>query len=694
MQSSRVATPGDLDRPIRTALPSLARGAAGLARLGITTPREALWYLPFRYDDFSELRTLRELVSGEKQSARVKVDAVRVEPGFGRRPQRVIAQLSDESGGSAEAIWFGRRYVERRLRAGDEVIVSGKVTERGWRKQFTSPEFSPVGRESVHTARVVPVYHLAGNVTQKRLRELLARILEATLPSLDDPLTDAERGDLPPLAEALQTAHFPEDASDVPRALDRLAFDELLALQLGLSQARRARDELTAPAIRVTDADLAEIVGALPFTLTGDQSAAVESIAGDLASERPMRRMLQGDVGSGKTAVAAVALASAVRAGWQGALMAPTEILARQHHAGLAPLLDQLGVRAEFLSGSLTPKRKREIHDAIAGGMAEVVIGTHAVISEAVEFPRLGLAIVDEQHRFGVGQRAALQAKGAGREPHTLALTATPIPRTLALTVYGDLSISTIREMPPGRQPIRTEIRDRRAMPKIEEFLAAEAAEGRQSFVVAPLVVESETLEAASAEAEAERLQAALPDVRVALVHGQQRADVRDATMTAFAAGESDVLVATTVIEVGIDVPNASVMLIEDAERFGLAQLHQLRGRVGRGTHRSFCILLSDATDPLALERLEVVRGSLDGFHIAEEDLRLRGAGNLLGTRQSGLPPLKVASLFEPRHLRLAERARELADGLVAADPGLLRRPELARMQADFAPVAEEGDAA
>jgi ATP-dependent DNA helicase RecG len=694
MQSSRVATPGDLDRPIRTALPSLARGAAGLARLGITTPREALWYLPFRYDDFSELRTLRGLVSGEKQSARVKVDAVRVEPGFGRRPQRVIAQLSDESGGSAEAIWFGRRYVERRLRAGDEVIVSGKVTERGWRKQFTSPEFSPVGRESVHTARVVPVYHLAGNVTQKRLRELLARILEATLPSLDDPLTDAERGDLPPLAEALQTAHFPEDASDVPRALDRLAFDELLALQLGLSQARRARDELTAPAIRVTDADLAEIVGALPFTLTGDQSAAVESIAGDLASERPMRRMLQGDVGSGKTAVAAVALASAVRAGWQGALMAPTEILARQHHAGLASLLDQLGVRAEFLSGSLTPKRKREIHDAIAGGMAEVVIGTHAVISEAVEFPRLGLAIVDEQHRFGVGQRAALQAKGAGREPHTLALTATPIPRTLALTVYGDLSISTIREMPPGRQPIRTEIRDRRAMPKIEEFLAAEAAEGRQSFVVAPLVVESETLEAASAEAEAERLQAALPDVRVALVHGQQRADVRDATMTAFAAGESDVLVATTVIEVGIDVPNASVMLIEDAERFGLAQLHQLRGRVGRGTHRSFCILLSDATDPLALERLEVVRGSLDGFHIAEEDLRLRGAGNLLGTRQSGLPPLKVASLFEPRHLRLAERARELADGLVAADPGLLRRPELARMQADFAPVAEEGDAA
>ena len=691
MQSSRVVTPGDLDRPIRTALPWLARGASSLTRLGITTPREALWYLPFRYDDFSELRTLRDLVPDEKQSARVTVDIVRVEPGFGKRPQRVIAQLSDGDGGSAEAIWFGRRFVERRLQPGDELIVSGKVTQRGWRSQFTSPEFSPVGRDSVHTARVVPVYPLAGGVTQKRLRELLARILEATLQSVDDPLTDAERGNLPALDEALQTVHFPEDAADVPRALDRLAFDELLALQLGLAQARKARDDLTAPAIRVTDADLAEIIGALPFTLTGDQRAAVTAIAEDLASERPMRRLLQGDVGSGKTAVGAVALASAVRAGWQGALMAPTEILARQHHAGLAPLLDQLGVRSEFLSGSVSARRKREIHDAIAGGMAEVVIGTHAVISEAVEFARLGLAIVDEQHRFGVGQRAALQAKGAGGEPHTLALTATPIPRTLALTVYGDLSISTIREMPPGRQPIRTEIRDRRALPKIEAFLASEAAESRQSFVVAPLVVESEALEAASAEAEAERLQATLPDVKVALVHGQQRADLRDATMTAFAAGESDVLVATTVIEVGIDVPNASVMLIEDAERFGLAQLHQLRGRVGRGRHRSFCILLSDSTDPRALERLDVVRGSLDGFHIAEEDLRLRGAGNLLGTRQSGLPPLKVASLFEPRHLALAQRARDLADALVGA--GELR-PELARMQADFAPVEAEGDAA
>jgi ATP-dependent DNA helicase RecG len=693
MQSSRLLEAEDLDRPIRSVLPHLARGAGALAKLGITTPREALWYLPFRYDDFSDLRPLGQLVPDEKQSARVIVDAVRVEPGFGRRPQRVIAQLSDDTG-SAEAIWFGRRFVERRLSQGDAIIVSGKVTQRGWRPQFTSPEFSPVGHDSVHTARVVPVYHLSAGVTQKRLRELLARILEAVLPSVTDPLDTSERGDLMPLADALRTAHFPEAAGDVTDALDRLAFDELLALQLTLAQARQARESLRAPRIELPPGVQAEIVAALPFELTGDQAAAVEAVAADLASTRPMRRLLQGDVGSGKTAVAAVALASAVRGGWQAALMAPTEILARQHHTGLAPLLERLGVRAEFLSGSLAPARKREIHDAIAGGMAEVVIGTHAVISEAVEFPRLALAIVDEQHRFGVGQRAALQAKGTDGEPHLLALTATPIPRTLALTVYGDLSISTLRELPPGRQPIRTEIRDRRSLPKIEAFLAAEAVEGRQSFVVVPLVVESEALQAASADAEAARLRDALPDLRIGIVHGQQRAADRDATMTAFAAGEMDVLVATTVIEVGIDVPNASVMLVEDAERFGLAQLHQLRGRVGRGVHRSFCILLSDAGDELAHRRLEVVRGSTDGFAIAEADLELRGAGNLLGTRQSGLPPLRVASLFDRRHLVLAERARGLADELVRADPSLVARPAIARLQADFAAAETDGEAA
>jgi ATP-dependent DNA helicase RecG len=683
----------DLDLPIRSVVPELARGAATLSKLGIRTPRQALFYLPFRYDDFSNLRPLDRLEPDEKQSARVRVDTIRVEPGFGRRPQRVIAQLSDDSG-TAEAVWFGRRFVERRVQPGDELVVSGKVTMRGWRPQFSSPEFSPAGRDSVHTARVVPIYHLVAGVTQRRLREMLARILDRCLPAIDDPLGADERAGLPGLAAALRTAHFPEEADEVSAALDRLAFDELLALQLTLALSRLARDRLHAPRIAVTGAERDEIVAALPFELTGDQRLAVDEVVADLAADRPMRRLLQGDVGSGKTAVAAVALACAVRGGWQGALMAPTEILARQHHGGLAPLLERLGVRAEFLSGSLPAARKRAIHDAIAGGEAEVVIGTHAVISQAVSFPQLGLAVVDEQHRFGVTQRAALQAKGSEGEPHVLALTATPIPRTLALTVYGDLSISTLRESPPGRRPIRTEIRDRAALPKIEAFLATEAAEGRQSFVVVPLVAESEALQVASAEAEAERLRAAWPELRIGLVHGQQRADDRDATMQRFAAGEMDVLVATTVVEVGIDVPNASVMLVEDAERFGLAQLHQLRGRVGRGPHRSFCILVSDASDEVARRRLEVIRGSTDGFAIAEADLELRGAGNLLGTRQAGLPPLRVASLFEPRHLQLAERARVLADRLVSDEPSLSSRPALARLRADFVAREAEDDAA
>ena len=682
-----------LDLPIARAVPEVTRGAATLRKLDVYTPRQALFYLPFRYDDFSDLRPLGDLVADEKQSARARVTDVKVEPGIGRRPQRVIAQLADETG-SAEAIWFGRRFVERRLKAGDELVVSGKVVMRGWRPQFVSPDFSPAGAASIHTGRIVPVYPLVGGLTQRRVRELLARVLGRTLRAVQDPLHEDEREGLPGLAAALKAAHFPDDPGEVRPALDRLAHDELLALQLVLAQARAARAGQRAPRIPVAVDEAATLESALPFTLTGDQHRAITEVLDDLGAELPMRRLLQGDVGSGKTAVAAVAMAAVCRAGWQAVLMAPTEILARQHHLGLAPLLEALGVRAEFLSGSLSPARKRAIHAAIESGEIEVAIGTHAVISRGVVFRRLGLAVVDEQHRFGVSQRAALQAKGQTLEPHLLALTATPIPRTLALTVYGDLSISTIEQMPPGRQPVRTEIRDRAALPRIQEFIAAEAAAGRQSFVVVPLVVESEAMAAASAEAEASRLSAELPQLRIGVVHGQQKSELRDATMARFAAAELDVLVATTVVEVGIDVPNASVMLIEDAERFGLAQLHQLRGRVGRGPHRSFCILLSDADDPVARRRLEVVKGSTDGFAIAEEDLKLRGAGNLLGTRQSGLPPLRVASLFDPRHLKLAERARELAQRLVAADPGLAARPELIRLRDDFAPRDEEGDAA
>ena len=689
----RAVTSERLDQPIREVLPELGSGLATLIRLGIHTPRQALLYLPFRYDDFSDLRRLADLNPGHKQSARVRVEDIRSEPGFGRRAPRTIAQLSDASG-SAEAIWFGRRFIERRLRAGDEIVVSGKVAAQGWRMQFANPEFSPATRESVHTARVVPVYRLVGGVTLRRVRELLARVLDRCLPAVVDPLRPGERVGLVDLALAIRTAHFPDDMEDLQPALDRLAFDELLGLQLTLAQAAAARSHRRAPPITVSVETLAEILDALPFRLTADQSRSVAEVTADLAGDDPMRRLLQGDVGSGKTAVAAVALALVCRGGWQGALMAPTEILARQHHDGLAPLLEALGVRAEFLSGSLPAADKRRIQRRLGRGEADVVVGTHAVVSAGVTFQRLGLAVVDEQHRFGVAQRAALQAKAADLEPHMLALTATPIPRTLALTVYGDLAISTLRHSPPGRQPIRTELRDRSALPRIESFIADEARAGRQTFVVVPLIAESDALTAASAETEAERLRAALPDLRIDLVHGQQSATAREAAMQRFAGGVTQVLVATTVIEVGIDIPNAAVIVIEDADRFGLAQLHQLRGRVGRGPHRSFCILVSDAADEVARRRLEVVRGSSDGFAIAEADLELRGAGNVLGTRQSGLPPLRMASLFDPRHLELAGRARTLARSLIAADPTLTGRGELVREQRAFAPPDPSGDAA
>jgi ATP-dependent DNA helicase RecG len=686
-------TPERLDLPLRDAIPELGTGVTSLRKLGIRTPREALLYLPFRYDDFSNLRRLAELVPGEKQSARARVEDVRAEPGFGRRPPRTIAQLSDLTG-SAEAIWFGRRFIEKRLRPGDEIVVSGKVTAQGWRMQFANPEFSPATRESVHTARVVPVYRLVSGVTLRRVRELLARVLDACLPAVIDPLRPAERVGLLDLPLALRTAHFPDDMEDLRPALDRHAFGELLTLQLSLAQAAAARAARRAPRIAVDDATRDEIIEALPFALTGDQAHAIDEVLADVASDEPMRRLLQGDVGSGKTAVAAVALAAAVRSGHQGALMAPTEILARQHHEGLAPLLAPLGVRVEYLSGSLPLDTKRDVQRRLGRGELDVVVGTHAVISEAVAFDRLGLAVVDEQHRFGVAQRGALQAKAGDLEPHMLALTATPIPRTLALTVYGDLAISTLRHAPPGRLPIRTEIRNRTALPKIESFLADEAKAGHQAFVVAPLVIESEALAAASAETEAERLQTALPDLRIGLIHGQQAAKVREAAMARFVAGTTHILVATTVIEVGIDVPNATVMVIEDADRFGLAQLHQLRGRVGRGPDKAYCILLSDATDELALRRLEAVKGSSDGFALAEADLELRGSGNVLGTRQSGLPPLRVASLFDPRHLELAARARTLARVLVGEDPTLAGRVELAREQQAFTAPDRDADAA
>jgi ATP-dependent DNA helicase RecG len=495
--------------------------------------------------------------------------------------------------------------------------------------------------------------------------------------------------------------HFPEHAAQLARSRRRLAFDELFVIQLGVAQRKRAwRESTGAPPLALDDELRRTFEQSLPFTLTGAQRRALDQILADLARPQPMGRLLQGDVGAGKTVVAALAMLAAIGRGEQAVLMAPTEILAEQHYRtlsrllGAEPLRELLagrrgwpGPEVRLLVGSTRGAARREAIEGAAAGRIDVLVGTHAVIQERVELARLGLAVVDEQHRFGVLQRAALRQKGFN--PHVLVMTATPIPRTLALTLYGELDLSIIDELPPGRTPIKTRWvgSDRRR--GAYEFVRKEVQAGRQAFVVCPLVEESENVAARAATAEHARLaEEVFPELRLGLVHGRMSAAEKDAAMRAFRDRQTEVLVATAVIEVGIDIPNASVIVIEDAERFGLAQLHQLRGRVGRGAHRSFCILLSDATDERSRERLEVVRGTTDGFVIAEADLALRGAGNLLGTRQAGLPPLRVASLFEPRHVRLAWDAKEIANRLVEVDPTLTARPELARLQAEF--VARE----
>jgi ATP-dependent DNA helicase RecG len=674
------------------------------ARLGIHAIGDLLRHFPSRYQPYPPPTLAADLLMQPIASFVGTVQQVDIAPSPRGGLHKIVATIADRTG-RVSATWF-RRGRFSPVQVGQQVAISGKLTQFGRNLNFENPDWERDTGEPVHTRRMVPVYPLTSGLTDRAVRERVKWAVDALADAEPDPLPLwlRQQHDLWPLGAALRQIHFPDDPERLRLARRRLAFDELFAIQLVVVQRKLDWQSIDALALPTPRPALDALLASQPFTLTGSQQKVLGEILADVGRPQPMTRLLQGEVGSGKTAVAAAALFVAVQNGAQGSLMAPTEILSEQHYRSLtafyeraAETLAAAGARTPrvgLLTGSTRAAERRRIYQAITDGEIDVLVGTQAVIQETVELENLGLAVVDEQHRFGVGQRARLQAKGAELEPHMLALTATPIPRTLALTVYGDLSISTIRELPPGRQPVRTEIRDRRALPKVEAFLAAEAAAGRQSFVVVPLVNESEAFSAASAEAEVERLRGRLPELRIGLVHGQQRSADREQTMAAFAAGEMDVLVATTVIEVGIDVPNASVMLIEDAERFGLAQLHQLRGRVGRGPHRSFCILLSDADDELARRRLEVLRGSTDGFEIAEADLQLRGAGNLLGTRQAGLPPLRVASLFEPRHLKLAERARELADRLVGADPELRQRPGVARLRRDFAPREAEGDAA
>ncbi|MBI2776102.1 MAG: ATP-dependent DNA helicase RecG [Chloroflexi bacterium] len=693
----------------RSGLPGATAIARRGKRLGIGTVRDLLFHLPRRYDDLREMRTLGELrwlPDGEVVSARVRVADLRVEASFRRRVQRTIARLEDGTG-SVDATWFGRRFIERRLKVDDPIVVSGKVRHFGRNLTLDNPEFQPDdGSALLHAGRIVPFYRLTAGVAVASLRRAVRAALDASAAAYPEYLPDAAReaSHLVSIRTALEEAHYPTTFSGRDEALRRLAFDELLALQLGMVGRRRARGGEHGRAVEVTPSDdeaiRAAIVASLrrrvgrDVVLTPDQATAVDAIRDDLAQPVPMLRLLQGDVGSGKTAVAAWALAAVALAGRQGALLAPTDLLARQHQVTVADLLGPLGIEVELLTGSMKAADAGRTRELLAGGVARVVVGTHALISESVRFADLGLAVVDEQHRFGVEQRSALEAKAGGGVPHVLLMTATPIPRTLGQVLYADLDVTDLRTPPEGRVAIRTGIRRTTDLDGTWQRVRDEATRGGRTFVVVPLIVAAAegddadadgTLDlmdpddeaavatsAVAAEAEAVRLAELLAPLRVGLVHGRLKPADRDAEMRRFRDGELDVLVGTTVVEVGVDIPEATMMIVEGADRFGLAQLHQLRGRVGRGTAESFCVLVSDTTDETAIARLHAVRDTRDGFELAEKDWELRREGNVLGLVQSGLPELRVASLQREGHRELAVLARAAAEALLDPEGRLL----------------------
>jgi ATP-dependent DNA helicase RecG len=646
--------------------------ARQLERIGLTIVRDALNYFPRDYQDRRSFVPFHKLALGEAAVIQGTVFGVAPPRHGSRAPIHVTFR---DQVGYFTAIWFNKAFLAHIFKRDQRVVLYGKkVLGKDRRVTLDNPEWEIVEEDdpaSIHLGRVVPVYSLTEGLYQRWLRTFLHQVVTAHAEEAPDILPDPlrRRRDLLPVAPAYRAVHFPERLEDVDAARRRFAFEDFLVLQVGLALKRRRQARELGRSLAPPGALVARLLRDLPFALTAAQERVWSEIRSDLARPVPMNRLLQGDVGSGKTIVAVMALLTAVEAGYQAVLMAPTEILAEQHVRTVRALVEPLGLTVAWLSAGQRARERKAALDALRSGAAAIGVGTHALIEDAVELRRLGLAVVDEQHRFGVMQRASL--RGKGEHPHVLVMTATPIPRTLALTLYGDLDVSVLDQLPPGRTPIRTEARSEAARGRIYDFVRTELRAGRQAYVVCPLVEETEASDLKAATEMAQRLQAGpFHEFRVGLVHGRLSFDSKDQVMRAFKAGEIDLLVATTVIEVGIDVPNASVMLIEHAERFGLAQLHQLRGRVGRGAAKSFCILLeSGPASDEARQRLAAMVETQDGFRLAEVDLGIRGPGEFFGTRQSGLPEFRTASLVT--HTRLLEEARQDAAELVARDPAL-----------------------
>ena len=650
-----------------------------LHRVGPETIWDLLYLFPRRYDDYTLMKPISKLQYGEQVTVIGTIWQTRTRRT--RTNQAVIECIVNDGTGTIQATWFNQPWLADQLPAGLQVVLSGKVELFLGRLVFNSPEWEPLELEPLRTRRIVPIYPLTEGLTASKMREVMQRAVREWAPRVPDPLPAEmrQRLHLYSLPYALQQMHFPDSHEALRRARQRLAFDELFLLQLGVQRQRRDWLEHAALPLAARPERYETFLAALPFRLTAAQERVIDEIRNDLAQSRPMNRLLQGDVGSGKTAVAAAAMVIAADAGTQSALMAPTEILAEQHYRGLRGLLEPLGIPVALLTGSTPAAERAAILAGLADGSIAIVIGTHALIQPTVAFRQLALAVIDEQHRFGVDQRAALRDKGprAGEEivsPHLLVMSATPIPRTLALSLYGDLDLSVLDEMPPGRQEIKTRWLRASERERAYNFIRRQTAEGRQAYIIYPLVEESDAIDARAAVEEFARLSSEVfPDRRLGLVHGRLRSDEKDAAMRAFATGGSDVLVATSVIEVGVDVPNSTIIVIEGADRFGLAQLHQFRGRVGRGEHQSYCILIAEDVTVEAEQRLAALEATNDGFILAERDLELRGPGEFFGRRQSGLPELRLASLLHD--IEVLEMAQREAVALFAADPQL-ERPE------------------
>jgi ATP-dependent DNA helicase RecG len=663
------------------------RGVGGsraeqFARMGIFTLEDLLLALPRRYEDRQQLLPMNALASGQWATVYgAVVTAAWVRPRFGKGYFEAV--LGDGKG-FVRCRWFSAAYLKDQVRNGERLVAFGKVSVRKGEAVMQHPDFEVVreeGEESIHMGRIVPVYALTEGFPQRTMRRILWNALQLVPASGDEmlPAVTLQRARLMSRADALRCAHFPPRLEDAQRARVRLAFEEFLCMQLVLVARKiQAERHLVGMAHRAAGDLRRQFLASLPFQLTRAQSRVLEEIRQDMEKPHPMHRLLQGDVGSGKTVVAACALLDAIECGAQGAVMAPTEILAAQHFRTLGEVLKPLNIPMQLLSGSLTDSEKISARARIADGRTRLVVGTHALIEDRVVFQKLGLVVIDEQHKFGVVQRGVLYGKGA--HPDVLVMTATPIPRTLAMTLYGDLDVSVIDEMPAGRQEVVTRVIKAAQLPDAYGFIRKQAGRGRQAYLVYPLVSESDQLELKSAEAMYEKLKAGdLAGLRLGLVHGQMPAAQKDRVMQDFRAGRIDVLVATTVVEVGVDVPNANVMLVENAERFGLAQLHQLRGRIGRGANKSFCILEASPAGLDAWKRLRIMEQTTDGFRIAEEDFRIRGMGNLMGREQSGSPVLRVGDPLADA--RILEAARAEAEALLEDDPRF-EKPEYEPLRA------------